>query len=333
MVESGSAGRELPAAAPLSGETILLILRRFKMKRWIPLAAAFLALVPAAGLFAAGSGERPVISSAEYQERPTLEMSLFQSDQAVLDESAIKRILTSKFALPDGIKVTVLKLKRDEGQALRYYGTYYWRSEEYLKTQQGFIDILSEGIGASERVLEVAVLPEILSPKIPTIPTIRETAVRMQSDILLVYYLSSNIYQKYRVFKRNEAKAFSTCEAFFLDIRTGLIPFSTTITEEFYTKKQDSDASFQETTLRAENGAVLSALEALGREAAEFLSYVPGQDEAEEAEPAAGPAGEDQPAGAAGPAGEGEAAAAGGPGPFRRAPWSAILRPWMSSPC
>jgi len=192
------------------------------MKNSIVLAAAMLVLVPGVPLFAGGSAESAVVSSEEYRERPTLESSLFQSDQAVLDEEAIARILMSKFALPEGIKVAVLKLKRDEGQALRYYGTDYWRSEEYLKTQQGFIDTLAEGIHVSERVLEVAVLPEILSPKEPTIPTIRETAVRMQSDILLVYYLTSNIYQKYRMLGRSEAKAFCTCEAFFHDHHRGI---------------------------------------------------------------------------------------------------------------
>jgi hypothetical protein len=273
------------------------------MKKQIILIAAFMALIPGAMVFAAGEAE--MISSEEYQQRPTLEASLFQSDQSVLDEAAIKQILTSKFSLPASIKVAVLKLKRDERQALRYYGYNYWRSEDYLKTQQSFLDKLSEEIHVSERVLEVAVLPEILSPKVPTIPTIRETAVRMQSDILLVYYLTSDIYQKYRVFKKNEAKAFCTCEAFFLDIRTGLIPFSTIITEEFYTEKQETDASFNETTLRAENGAVLNALSALGKEAVEFLGFVP-QEDAGGAEEAGGP-------GEAGGAGE-AAGATGGAG-------------------
>jgi hypothetical protein len=289
------------------------------MKRSILLAAAMTALAQGIPLFAAGSGEAAVVSSEEYRERPTLESSLFQSDQAVLDEEAIGRILTSKFALPGSIKVAVLKLKRDEGQALRYYGSYYWRSEEYLKTQQGFIDRLSDEIYASERVLEVAVLPEILSPQTPTIPTIRETAVRMQSDILLVYYLTSNVYQKYRAFRKNEAKAFCNCEAFFLDIRTGLIPFSTIITEEFYTKELESDANFNETTLRAENGAVLSALSALGKQAVEFLGYVPleevGEEEsqAEEATVGAGPARV--------------------PGAFKDSPASDTLPTWIFSLC
>jgi hypothetical protein len=283
------------------------------MKNSIFLAAAILALIPGALLFAAGSSESAVVSSQEYQQRQTLESSLFQSDQAVLDEEAIGRILRSKFALPESIKVAVLKLKRDEGQALRYYGYNYWRSEEYLKTQQGFIDRLSEEIHASERVLEVAVLPEILSPKDPTIPTIRETAVRMQSDILLVYYLTSNIYQKYRVFRKNEAKAFCNCEAFFLDIRTGLIPFSTIISEEFFTKQLETDANFNETTLRAENGAVLSALSTLGKELVDFLGYVPREDAREPHEPGGGEGargGDTAPGGATTPGGDKTPAAA-----------------------
>ena len=60
----------------------------------------------------------------------------------------------------------------------------------------------------------MAILPSILTPKEPSLPSIRETAVRMQADLLLVLRLSTDVYEKWRLFQASQAKAFSTCEAF-----------------------------------------------------------------------------------------------------------------------
>ena len=78
----------------------------------------------------------PLMSSQEYQARPPLEASLFPSDQAVLGDEAIKRILSSKVELPGKAKVAVMKFLLGDGAAARYYGYCYWRQEEYVKTQQ-----------------------------------------------------------------------------------------------------------------------------------------------------------------------------------------------------
>lgn len=213
-------------------------------------------------------------ASKEYQERPVLETSLFQSDKAIMDEQSIQSVLTSKFVLPARIKIAMFRIPESQQQAIRYYGYGYWRSEEYLKVQQGFIEAITAEVAKSPRVLEIAPLPALLTPKEPTIPAIRETAVRLQADMLMVFRLSSDVYEKYRLFQSEQAKAYCTCEGFLLDVRTGLIPFSRIITKEYLATKEKRDANFNETMARAEKEAAILALATLGTSVVEFIAEV-----------------------------------------------------------
>jgi hypothetical protein len=222
--------------------------------------------------FAGGAKQ---IESPEYLERSTLTTSLFKSDQDVLGDEAISKILSSKFELPQKVAIALMKFRSDEVKAIYYYGYNYWRSEDYLKNQQNIIDTLSDVIYKSNRVLEVTLFPDILTPVEPTISVIREAAVRLQADVVLVFIIHSDIYHKARALARDEVKAYSTCEAFILDTRTGLIPFTTIITEDITTKKEFTDINIKETTLRAENEAILKSLFVLGNNINKFLEIVP----------------------------------------------------------
>jgi hypothetical protein len=223
---------------------------------------------------AGGTAERA--ASPEYQERPVLESSLFPSDKNVLGEEAIQRILTSKFKMPSTIKIALFRLQdTEQQQAIRYYGYGYWRSEEYLKIQQTYIDTLSGEISKSDRVIEVASIPSVLTPKEPSLPIIRETAVRLQADTLMVLKLTTDVYEKSRLFQSSQAKAFCTCEGFLLDVRTGLIPFSKVITRDYLATEDKTDANFTETMVRAQKEAALLALRVLGQETVTFISSMP----------------------------------------------------------
>jgi hypothetical protein len=225
--------------------------------------------------YSGGSAEKVMVSSPEYQERPVLESSLFRSDKDTLGEDAIQRILSSKLVVPDIVSVALYRIQESPQQAIRYYGYGYWRSEEYLKVQQSFISTIADEISKSDRVLEVVSLPSLLTPKEPTIAAIRETSVRLQADMVMVFTLTSDVYEKYRAFQTNQAKAYCTCEGFLLDVRTGLIPFSRIVTREYLATKEKSDANFNETMARAEREAALLSLQSLGEQAVEFLSQLP----------------------------------------------------------
>ncbi len=133
-------------------------------------------------------------AAAAYEERPVLTTSLFKSDQAVMDDEAIRRILSSELAMVKNAKIALMKFPGSDHAALRYYGHQYWRSEDYLKTQQKYIDTISRKLSASDRVADVILLPSLLTPTEATIPHLREAAVRLRADLLLVFRLTSDIY-------------------------------------------------------------------------------------------------------------------------------------------
>src|ERR1700754_1753049 len=99
----------------------------------------------------------------------------------------------------------------------------------------------------------------------------RETAVRLQADLLLVFAVTSDLYYKYRVFSKDEAKAYATTECMLMDIRTALVPFSTIVTRDYYSKKKDSDANLEELRKRTERMAIYQTLNVTGERLVMYL--------------------------------------------------------------
>src|SRR6186997_2049595 len=192
----------------------------------------------------------PLMASAEYAAREPIATSLFPSDQAVLSDEAVARILASKLELPVKAKLALLKFPAGDG--VRHYGSYYWSDETYLKLQQAQVDALTQALLASEQITEVAPLPSLMTPNRVTLPVLREAAVRMQADLLLVYRLGSDTYSQYRTFAKDKVKSFSTCELVLLDVRTGLVPFARVVSRERLETKAKTDFNISETMQRAE---------------------------------------------------------------------------------
>ncbi|MEL6802970.1 MAG: hypothetical protein AAFO91_04205, partial [Bacteroidota bacterium] len=113
--------------------------------------------------------------------------------------------------------------------------------------------------------------PSMLTSNQPNIFQLREAAVRLQADMLLVYTVRSDLYYRYRTFQKNDAKAFATVEVLLLDTRTGVVPHTQILTRESYTSKADQDWSNEELRRRAENGAIMKALGDVGNGVREFL--------------------------------------------------------------
>jgi hypothetical protein len=214
------------------------------------------------------------MSTANYAVREPVDTSLFPSDQAVLSDEAVARILSSKLELPEKAKLALMKFS-DGGFGARYYGSYYWRDEQYLKLQQAQVDTLSQALLTSDQIAEVTPLPSLMIPKQMSIPILREAAVRMQADLLLVYRIGSDTYSQYRIFSQNQVKAYSTCEVVLLDVRTGLVPFTRVISRERLELKQPSDLDLTETMRRAEQISTVEALKAAADDLAAFIKSVP----------------------------------------------------------
>lgn len=75
---------------------------------------------------------------------------------------------------------------------------YYWSDEEYMKAQQQYLDLFTDKFKNSKRVTRISTIPDILISKNPSFTSIRESAVRTQSDIVVIYSITSAIYSQYR---------------------------------------------------------------------------------------------------------------------------------------
>jgi len=221
---------------------------------------------------ATGPGSYSAYQTNAYEnEKPILAKSLFASDQALISQAAIDTILSSKIIIPDDTKLALIKFAGPIEQNSSIYGYGYWRSEAYLKLQQSYVDTLSSKIEVSDKINSVSVLPSLLTPQSPTIPVLREAAVRLQAPLLVVYRINSDIYEEYRVFKANKSKAYATVEIVLLDIRTGIIPFTTIATKEYHSTKNSQDSNNRDFLRRTESVAVNKALNQVAEELAYFL--------------------------------------------------------------
>lgn len=208
-----------------------------------------------------------------YQKEPEIiEQSLFSSKDKTISEDDIRRLLDGKIVIQDSLRVALFNYSfHSRGNS--YFNYYYpWNDEEFLKTQQDYITTLTSGIEESEKVDKIILMPSIMANEKSSITNLRETAIRLQADFLLVYSIKSDIYYKYKAFSADETKAFATVETFLMDSRTGVIPFTTIVTKESFLKKSSNEMTTEELRKKAEKMAVVDALSEIGIQLSEFLN-------------------------------------------------------------
>lgn len=207
--------------------------------------------------------------SAPAQEQNVLTQSLFNFEGSTITEADIARILSSEIQFPDTVRLAILNYSSNSIN--RYYSSY-WSNEEFLKLQQSFIDVFKEKLQANANVKKVILMPKLMIGPRPNIFTLRESAVRLQADLFLIFSVNSDIYYRYKVFKKDEAKAYATAEALLMDVRTGIIPYSEIVTREKQVVKDNTiDLTDQDTQKRAENGAIQLTLEELSTRLSQYL--------------------------------------------------------------
>jgi hypothetical protein len=199
---------------------------------------------------------------------PPITQSLFSDKGATISEENIQKILDGNYSLPKQVRVALIKL---ESTQRRHYS--YWSDEEYLKTQQAYLDSFTAKLKQSARVTKITSIPEMLLSKGPaSFTTLRESAVRMQADVVVVYTINSDIYTKYRSFKRPDVKAFATTQLIIMDVRTGLVPFTTLVTRDIMAPQIKSETETNETRNRVQKDAVLLTINEIGEQVTKFLS-------------------------------------------------------------
>ena len=207
-----------------------------------------------------------IISSPEL-----IEKSLFSSNEKTISEKDIQRLLDGIIRIGDSVRVATFNYS-NHSQRSTYTNYYYGTDEEYLKTQQSYIETLRDKLTESKKIQKIILMPSIMADKQSSITNLRETAIRLQADLLLVYSVKSDIYYKYKTFKADEAKAFATVECFLMDTKTGVIPFTTITTRESFQRKTEETILTDELRKNTEKDAVTRALEVIGLEICKYLN-------------------------------------------------------------
>ena len=202
-------------------------------------------------------------------EALTITESLFKDKDSTLSEEAIQTLLNGKIVFPDTLRIAVFNYAP---QKSNYYNHFYrWDNEEYLGLQQAYMETVVSGLKASKRVKKVILMPSILANSTSSLTQLREATVRLQADLLLIFHLQSDLYYKYRLFKKDEAKAYANCEALLMDIRTGMIPHADVLTNEQLIQKKDQDFDVETMQKRAVKASVLGVLEEITQSIAAFI--------------------------------------------------------------
>lgn len=192
---------------------------------------------------------------------------LFKGDEKVIADEDIKRILDYRYEFPARNRIAILPL----GQRA-WWST--WSNEFAVMNDQMEKDLIA-ALRRSKRIFDASYVPSFLVPERRTVPYLREAAARYQADLMLLYRSDCKTYEKFRMFSANETKAFCTVETALLDVRTGVIPFTSVTTETFEAKKTDQDTNFAETVHKAEIEAIGKALLASANNLVVFIDAPP----------------------------------------------------------
>jgi len=188
---------------------------------------------------------------------------LFGSGE-LLSDADIERILNYRLKLPPQNRVAILRLSDDS----------YWRyySNDFNQLTDSISNELIKTLVSSDKIYDASFLPSMLIPEKRTVPYLREAAARYQADLLLIYRSSCQSYNKYRFVSPDETKAYCSVEAALLDIRKGIVPFTSLSTSEFGAVKHQNDTNFDETEKKAELEAIAKSLDEVARSLVSFLS-------------------------------------------------------------
>ena len=190
---------------------------------------------------------------------------LFVSQGDMTDQE-IANILNYHLQLPVSSRLAILHLSSNP----------YWRfySHDFAQLSENIATDFIGSLRSSQKLFDASYLPTLLIPEQRTLPNLRAAAARYQADLLLLYRDQCGSFEKYRLFAADESRAYCSVEAVLLDIRSGIIPFTSVATESFDTRKLSEDKNFRETIKKGEMEALARALQKIATDLNTFLSTV-----------------------------------------------------------
>ena len=225
-------------------------------------------------VLASCGGSRNASNSASYfsegraygiDNNDPITQSLFNDKSASITEENIQKILDGSVKIPEKLRVAVIRLDQQERR-------YYWNNEEYQKMNQAYMDLITGHLKNSGRVTKASSVPDLLISKPLTYTSIREASVRMQSDVAVIFTITTDTYSKYKFLSKADFKCFANTQLVILDIRTGLILFTSVVTRDATGQKKENELDNSEALKRIQHEAALLTLDDIGQKINEFLA-------------------------------------------------------------
>lgn len=220
----------------------------------------FLSLMIMALTFSCASAQKDYsyMNNKSYQTKSVLKKSLIDSSKP-LDEKSIQKVLNSKIRIPRAINLAVTRVGSDSD---------FQRIDQ--KVAQDFYAKKNWG----KRVQSIIPVPRVLIEAPISINTLRRSAVLLQADMHLIIMPFSYGDWKFQWFEKNKAKATTSLEVLLLDTRTGVIPFTSIITETVEVEKVDDEYSNTELVSRARRDSEKKALIQVAKQVKTFLNTI-----------------------------------------------------------
>ncbi len=201
------------------------------------------------------------MSSQEYQKKPNLTQSLLNANEP-LSEDAVQKILSSKITFPKKINIAIVKLS-DSYEGIDYQTISQEVSEKlYDKSNWG------------EKVQSIIPMPQVMIAKPITLTSLRQAAVLLQADALLIIKPASYGDWKFQWFDSEKAKGITSLEVLLLDTRTNVVPFTSVVTETAEITKDNTDYNNYELMNRAKLVSETKALLQVAPLVQKFISRV-----------------------------------------------------------
>jgi hypothetical protein len=225
-------------------------------------AVTFLACVLLTGCASLSTEPRPLDYYGTVNQASGNEASLFGSDEAVLSDADIARILEYRYTAPPLSRIALLPIGLNAWSA--------WSEEMAVSAAAVDAQVVAT-LRESPRIYDASFLPSILVPDRRTVPYLREAAARYQADLLLMFRSGCRSFERYRIVGSDQARAYCAVEAVVLDVRTGLVPFVTTSTQNYEVAETETDLNFRETMLRSQLNAIATSLKEIATAVVVFI--------------------------------------------------------------
>lgn len=209
--------------------------------------------------------------SAQYQKRKVIKKDYLNNKGKNLSAQEISGLLNKKINLKRPLKMAVVKLSHKNElhtNAMAFDQTSFQKSIITKANSAHFKNIVKN----SKYIQDVSLIPEFIMPKEDDFKSLRDVAALMQADLLLILKTNSYTDYDFNMTEKNKAKAIATIQAIVLDVKTGVIPFTSIATNEFLAKKEKKDFSNKELKIRATITAEDNSLKELSEDLAQYFN-------------------------------------------------------------